>query len=257
MSQFTSFVAVEEMTVTDGGEPRRIEVPVEMPEGLSQDGIFGKGDQPFEKLQLLADLQRAPLARKAPGGGGGGGDRTTGMAASKGELPKISLKAGPPPASSQPKARAGKDSSTGSAGGIGRGSGGGMGAGDGRGVARGTSSNMGGGGVPSPPSPEEQKRREILSKVNPSIAAVIDRLKNKTERPTPNEAKFVRNGKAEIQIWLTDKSSETIAQLKQLGFEVVLEPKSATMVIGRLAIEKLAALVELKSVRYIAPIMSN
>ena len=93
--------------------------------------------------------------------------------------------------------------------------------------------------------------------MNPSIAAVIDRLKNKTEQPTTNEAKFVRNGKAEIQIWLTDKSPETIAQLKQLGFEVVLEPKTATMVIGRLPIEKLAELVELKSVRYVAPMIGS
>jgi hypothetical protein len=139
-----------------------------------------------------------------------------------------------------------------------------MGGGDGRGVGPGTRSNMGagsrvlsgGGGAPSPPSPEEQKRRESLSKMNPSIAAVIDRLKNKGQ-PAANEAKFIRNGKAEIQIWLTDKYPETIAQIKQLGFEVVLEPKTATMVIGRLAIEKLAALVELKSVRYVAPMISN
>ncbi len=34
MTQFTSFVAVEEMIVTDGGQPRRIDVPVEMPEGV-------------------------------------------------------------------------------------------------------------------------------------------------------------------------------------------------------------------------------
>ena len=33
MTQFTSFVAVEEKTVTEGGKPRRVEVPVEMPEG--------------------------------------------------------------------------------------------------------------------------------------------------------------------------------------------------------------------------------
>ena len=31
MTQFTSFVAVEEMIVTDGGQPRRIDVPVEVP----------------------------------------------------------------------------------------------------------------------------------------------------------------------------------------------------------------------------------
>jgi Ca-activated chloride channel family protein len=41
MTQFTSFVAVEELTVTVGGEPRRIDVPVEMPEGMSYKGVFG------------------------------------------------------------------------------------------------------------------------------------------------------------------------------------------------------------------------
>ena len=41
MTQFTSFVAVEEMIVTDGGTPRRIDVPVEVPEGVSRAGVFG------------------------------------------------------------------------------------------------------------------------------------------------------------------------------------------------------------------------
>ena len=45
MTQFTSFVAVEEMTVTDGGQPRRVEVPVEMPEGVSREGVFGERDE--------------------------------------------------------------------------------------------------------------------------------------------------------------------------------------------------------------------
>ena len=93
--------------------------------------------------------------------------------------------------------------------------------------------------------------------MNPAIAAVIDRLKNKNAQPAGYEAKFVRNGKAEIQVWLTDKSPETIAQLKQMGFEVLLDPKTAKMIIGRLPIEKLASLVELKSVRYVAPMTSN
>src|SRR5207244_3819065 len=71
MTQFTSFVAVEEMTITDGGEPRRIEVPVEMPEGVSHEGVFGKRDDgSFEKLERRAQLQR-PMRRAAGGGGGG------------------------------------------------------------------------------------------------------------------------------------------------------------------------------------------
>jgi hypothetical protein len=44
-----------------------------------------------------------------------------------------------------------------------------------------------------------------------------------------------------------------MAKLKELGFEVILDPKTARMVIGRLPIEKLAALADLKSIRYVAP----
>jgi hypothetical protein len=104
-------------------------------------------------------------------------------------------------------------------------------------------------------SPEEQKRVQFQMKFNPAVLAVIDRLKVKNSVPGADEAKFIRNGKADIQIWLTEKSDETIAALKALGFEVVLDPKSARMIIGRLPIEKLAALGELKSVRYVAPQM--
>lgn len=41
MTQFTSFVAVEERIKTQGGKPQRIEVPVELPDGVSREGVFG------------------------------------------------------------------------------------------------------------------------------------------------------------------------------------------------------------------------
>jgi Ca-activated chloride channel family protein len=44
MTQFTSFVAVEEMIVSEGGRPRRIDVPVEMPEGVSYRGVSGANE---------------------------------------------------------------------------------------------------------------------------------------------------------------------------------------------------------------------
>src|SRR6266446_2961159 len=51
MTQFTSFVAVEEMIVTDGGQPRRIDVPVEVPEGVNRAMVFGQdGDRPSGRL---------------------------------------------------------------------------------------------------------------------------------------------------------------------------------------------------------------
>lgn len=45
MTQFTSFVAVEEMTVTTGGEPKVIAVPVDVPEGVDYEGVFGGAEK--------------------------------------------------------------------------------------------------------------------------------------------------------------------------------------------------------------------
>ena len=44
LSEFTSFVAVEEKVVNVGGRQRHLEVPVEMPEGVSYNGIFGEAE---------------------------------------------------------------------------------------------------------------------------------------------------------------------------------------------------------------------
>jgi len=151
-------------------------------------------------------------------------------------------------------------------GGGGGGSGQGTGSGSGSGIAGGSAA----GSVPNAPpasladadevlkvlSPEEQRHAELQAKLHPSILALVDRLKSKSA-PVAAEAKFVRDGKAEIQIWLTEKSEATLAQLKQLGFEVVLDPKTAKLVIGRLSIEKLEALSDLKFVRYVAPQLSS
>jgi Ca-activated chloride channel family protein len=42
VTQFTSFVAVEELTVTVGGEPVTVDVPVDIPSGVSYEGVFGQ-----------------------------------------------------------------------------------------------------------------------------------------------------------------------------------------------------------------------
>jgi len=219
MTQFTSFVAVEEMIVTDGGQPRRIEVPIEVPEGVNREGVFG---QETEKDSI----------------GYGGSARKMYMSTPK------------PMAINRSATGAGK---TKRAVGVGSGSGQGSGAG----MASSSKVVMADEaiGVDSMRnlSPEDQKRARLQSKFHPSIMAVIDRLKDSKASPGPDEAKFIHNGKAEIQIWLTEKSDETMAKLKELGFEVVLDPKTAKLVIGRMPIEKLAALAELKFVRYVGP----
>jgi Ca-activated chloride channel homolog len=54
MTPFTSFVAVEQMVVTDGGTPRRVDVPVEMPEGVSYDHVFGPAGERKMAYQAAA-----------------------------------------------------------------------------------------------------------------------------------------------------------------------------------------------------------
>ena len=68
---------------------------------------------------------------------------------------------------------------------------------------------------------------------------------------------FIRNGKAEVQVWLTEKSPEALAKLKELGFEVVLDAKSTKLIIGRISIDKLEALADLKFVKYVSPQVSK
>src|SRR5438132_5640232 len=237
MTQFTSFVAVEEMIVTDGGQPRRIDVPTEVPEGVNRQMVYG-GES--ETLRISAGAYN----------GGAFANMPTAMAQTV-----TVTRSGSRSAKSNP-----------SQGGGGAGSAGGQGSGV-AGVAakvppsaRASSTlirEADKAEVVRSLSPEEQKRAELQSKFHPSVLAVIERLKARNPIASANETKFIHNGKAEIQIWFTDKSAETMAKLKEIGFEVVLDPKTAKMVIGRLPIEKLAALAELKSVRYIAPQMSN
>jgi len=233
MTQFTSFVAVEEMIVTDGGKPRRIDVPIEMPEGVSRGAVFGETKDPngFVGQFFVGQRNTYVLANQPP---------------------SVNLNAKAPAPASAPKAK--QEQLPANSREVAGGGGGSVGFGRGDGsVAHKAMVLADAAETVRVLSPEEQKRRDLLTRLHPSILAVIDRLKAKTVTAGPDEAKFIRDGKAEIQIWLLDKSAENLATLKEMGFEVVLDPKTSKLVIGRISIEKLAALGELKFVRYVGP----
>ena len=92
LTQYTSFVAVEEMTVTIGGEPRRVEVPVEMPEGVSYEGVFGDGGGGWGRFRGKAIvgggsmLMRKPMLAFSPMKTGASNDESRGDLAYKGNL---------------------------------------------------------------------------------------------------------------------------------------------------------------------------
>jgi Ca-activated chloride channel homolog len=66
MTQFTSFVAVEEQTVVEGGRTRTIQVPVEMPQGVNPDTVFGRSE--VSAMQLApGSMQLHTMAKSANG----------------------------------------------------------------------------------------------------------------------------------------------------------------------------------------------
>jgi Ca-activated chloride channel family protein len=203
MTQFTSFVAVEEMIVTEGGQPRRVDVPVEVPAGTVPQETSADANVGFISQFYL---RRLPAAR---------GMSSAGLKKARPTPPNappvvtsIRVLPGAAPSGSPELA-----DSTGTGSGIG-------------------------------------KDFELRQKLHASVLAVIERLRNKQ---STGEYEFIRDGKAEVQIWLTDKSDETLAKLKELGFEVMLDPKTSKVIIGRVPIQKLEELVTLKFVRYVAP----
>jgi hypothetical protein len=69
-TQFTSFVAVEEKTVVQGGKPVRIEVPVELPQGVSPLAVPGGGE--FDRKETLARQYNVGVAGGVVNGVSGG-----------------------------------------------------------------------------------------------------------------------------------------------------------------------------------------
>src|SRR5262245_23662745 len=211
MTQFTSFVAVEEMVVTDGGQPRRIDVPVEVPEGVNQAMVDPR--MPVQTAQAYAlSTNSTPMARKAGTSAGAGGGTGTGRAGNVGggtaSLPKATPSSNAPPVVS--------------------------------GLVLADKIER-----ESVASPEERRLNALRSKLHPTVLAVVLRLRNKQATANVDEQQFVREGKAEVQVWVTEKSVAAVAKLKALGFEIVLDQKSSKLIIGRLPIEKLEGLADL------------
>ena len=87
-----------------------------------------------------------------------------------------------------------------------------------------------------------------------NLTSRIIRLQKGETAPGLNEKVFVRDGKALVQIVLKEKSPDALERLKALGFEVE-STKDGMNVFGRLAIEKLAELVEEDVVKFVLPRM--
>jgi len=249
MTQFTSFVAVEERVSTEGGKPRTVQVPVELPEGVQYEEQWG-GSRDRLAMQTVNVMSSAQMVMVSPGVIGG----------VAGKVPHRS--AAPPPPPPPPPLNA-PSNGTGSGSGIGSGRGPGVGPGSGGGIGGGVYRVGGGGGgnrealaMPNEKTPllanASPALRLLASKSHPKILAAYDcwsRLA--AEKHTPNSTPCeVMSGPIAIDVVL---NATDLTQLKALGFTADAPP-ARNRVRGRIPIDKLPALAALKEVQFIAPV---
>jgi Ca-activated chloride channel homolog len=214
MTQFTSFVAVEERVVTKDGQPQRVEVTVEMPEGVSYEGVFGGADKVGyaqngrgRGLANLAAPQRiSSYGGSASGVGSGSAGGVIGGIVSYGASPT------PSPSVSLPR------------------------------IVDEAPPMLS--GVHEKPKSE----RELLeSKLSPAMLNAFDCWEQLGSDCTQVAAGMIR-----VRVFLSDHSPALIEQLKALGLTAA-HGANQSLVVGQLPMERLSALVKLEAVRFIAP----
>jgi Ca-activated chloride channel homolog len=218
MTQFTSFVAVEDRIVTKDGKPQRVEVPAEMPEGVSYEGVFGGEAKQFDRLTQFSQLRvvngmvgvtKSGRGRGAGSGSGVGAGSAGGMGGTV-AMPTMAQNATPPPPSPIASATVTGDSSD----------------------------------APSKLTPE---RKALESKLHPSLLEAFDCVAKKQQ-----ECKLVHDGKVEIQIWLTANSASVLDALRKAGFEPTAGQLAEKTLVGKIAVEKLQPLTLVSEVRFVS-----
>jgi Ca-activated chloride channel family protein len=226
MTQFTSFVAVEDRIVNKDGKPVHVDVPVEMPEGMSYEGVFGD-----EKSALFGMvLKSARVSRRMIGvgtgsgagsaGGAAGGVVTRGALQAPTKVPGSVSPPPPPPPSMH------------------------------------TQITVSGEQVETPPSipphPSDPARALLESKLHPSVLAAFD-CSQRSSASGPG-CDLIHSGKLELHIWLKTDSPQILDQLKALGFDLTRHHESALSVEGAFPVEKLPALAQLEAVRFVVTV---
>lgn len=203
MTQYTSFVAVEERTVVEGGKPKTIAVPVEMPEGVSYEGVFG---------------DKGGLCPPPPACGALGGSGYRGYSRSEynGRLQALSQLASSPKIAKENDALDAWQSVD----------------------AR------------TDVSCRAKMKYKDLSKLDKSLVALL--AQNARGLTATKVAGIeIIDGKISVRILVSNITPGIIAELAKLGLQNIKTNKSALVVTGVIAVDKLESLVDLPAVLYV------
>ena len=224
VTQFTSFVAVEEKVVNADGKPQTVQVPVEMTDGVSYEGVFGPQNGPVRGAAAQMNAL-GYMAKSAPAASG------TGQMAHWGTLlsPGNGSAAPQSMAESRAERSASRESIT---------------------LDRALPSPA---PAPATPDPAPVKAKDS-AKLDPSLWDLASKLVNgKYEQGNVK----VKDGYVEVVIRMKDDSPEHIEALKQLGAKILSHSASGKKVYARVKVTDLDTLAGEDFVTRIEPPTSN
>ena len=244
MTQFTSFVAVDERVVTEGGKTRTVQVPVELPEGVQMEGVWADKDEsgPVMMAQSLAvsagvvNTYSSAKSKNVPA-------RTSRATTLPAPLPPP-----PPPPVGGPF------------NGHGSGTGAGVGTTAGYSVGGGVTGGKHIASRQDATEPQEARpfaystpeEKLLASKISPKLFEDYRCWKRLTGEKHIAGAKPCRVMSGPVEVELVLASGADVQSLKAAGFEVKGQ-NLRNRVRGKIDIDKLPALAALKQVRFIAP----
>jgi Ca-activated chloride channel homolog len=214
MTQFTSFVAVEDKIVTKNGQPECVQVPVEMPEGVSHEGVFGDHKQ-YDMYQAVGVVGGVPAVIASGSGGGSFGGVFTLRKAVPSQAPAPPQMASPMrvPSAVMPEHEA---------------------------QAK-----------PLTDAPKDAGRRMLESKLQPALLSALDCFRKSANGGVC--CRDVHSGKVVLMVLFTENApANARALLQTLGFEFTKGPVAQNMVAGTLSIDKLDALANLPFVKFVS-----
>lgn len=270
MTQYTSFVAVEEKSTTDGKPPRLVPVEVEMPDGVSREGVFG------ERSRQVASTQ--------DGRAGGGGMARFNYAPNTYRLSQAKTRSSivaqspmkmPPP---HPGAIAGmpvrgfgaaqvfgnEGSGNGpnyfSLAGGRKDSGGALQKasdlprawGGDESVARAPKAQKEVAGMAKSEEESNDKKSFVSSKIDARLVGLSQKTA-KLGKSFRLNGVTVSDGKVKISVELKELSSEILRRLKLVGLDILIQAPERKMVTGRIDVDKLDDLALLSFVMRIKP----
>lgn len=276
MSQYTSFVAVEQRVVNVGGRQRTLDVPVEMPEGVSYDHILGSDKVLKEQKSVAmgfggyagvrsdraqagyvlppgASLGRNASSASALGAVGGGGLGPS-NALKKNENSPLVLSVDPARASFGEKGDKGEAKLRTGAAEIGD-----LMGRKGKDVAtlhagkpvrrsvteeRVRDAPLNGEKQLAAMKPEERRAVIEQAKLAPALIAKLQ---------SSRKAKGAKPEVVEIQVWINNVPLGGLAKLKALGFTLAVTVTPSRLLIGTIALDKLDEMLKLTFVQRVEP----